>query len=228
MIHCYLCCINAIEHLRRTSTLFPKFKYNYGNWVFWYHVLERQALCSFVACLPTVLGISCYSCHEYLGSNQTCSSPSTSSCASYYDSCMTLRVTAQFMGLNISQTLKDCAISSTCSSTVVCDQVNSTISGTGITMLSCTLDCCSGDLCNGQGTSCYVCVCRGVKNRWNQWSMKIVDNSKSINRWLLIMQRHKFSSNANWWQPMNLATTFLWLLIGHRSANTNQMQINRI
>lgn len=159
MIHCYLCCINAIEHLRQTSTLFPKFKYNYGNWVFWYHVLERQALCSFVACLPTVLGISCYSCHEYLGSNQTCSNPSTSSCASYYDSCMTLRVTAQFMGLNISQTLKDCAISSTCSSTVVCDQVNSTISGTGITMLSCTLDCCSGDLCNGQGTSCYVCVC---------------------------------------------------------------------
>ena len=127
--------------------------------MFWYHVLERQALCSFVACLPTVLGISCYSCHEYLGSNQTCSNPSTSSCASYYDSCMTLRVTAQFMGLNISQTLKDCAISSTCSSTVVCDQVNSTISGTGITMLSCTLDCCSGDLCNGQGTSCYVRVC---------------------------------------------------------------------
>ncbi|KAM7434844.1 hypothetical protein ABFA07_015121 [Porites harrisoni] len=111
------------------------------------------ALCSFVACLPTVLGISCYSCHEYLGSNQTCSNPSTSSCASYYDSCMTLRVTAQFMGLNISQTLKDCAISSTCSSTVLCDQVNSTISGTGITMLSCTLDCCSGDLCNGQASA---------------------------------------------------------------------------
>lgn len=142
--------------------------------VFWCHVLERQALCSFVACLPTVLGISCYSCHEYLGSNQTCSNPSISSCASYYDSCMTLRVTAQFMGLNISQTLKNCSISSTCGSTVVCDQVNSTISGTGITMLSCTLDCCSGDLCNGQGTSCYVCVSGREKsmksmvdeNRW--------------------------------------------------------------
>ena len=187
--------------------------------MFWYHVLERQALCSFVACLPTVLGISCYSCHEYLGSNQTCRNPTASSCASYYDSCMT----AQFMGLNISQTLKDCAISSTCSSTVVCDQVNSTISGTGITMLSCTLDCCSGDLCNGQGTSCYVCVCQGVKideinGRWKSLTIQL----------LLIMQRDKFSSNANRWQPMNLATTFVWLLIGHRSANISQMPINRI
>ena len=192
--------------------------------MFWYHVLERQALCSFVACLPTVLGISCYSCHEYLGSNQTCSNPSTSSCASYYDSCMTLRVTAQFMGLNISQTLKDCAISSTCSSTVVCDQVNSTISGTGITMLSCTLDCCSGDLCNGQGTSCYVCVCvrawkiDEINGRWKSLTIQL----------LLIMQRDKSSSNANRWQPLNLATTFVWLLIGHRSANTSQMPINRI
>ena len=192
--------------------------------MFWYHVLERQALCSFVACLPTVLGISCYSCHEYLGSNQTCSNPSTSSCASYYDSCMTLRVTAQFMGLNISQTLKDCAISSTCSSTVLCDQVNSTISGTGITMLSCTLDCCSGDLCNGQGTSCYVCVCvrawkiDEINGRWKSLTIQL----------LLIMQRDNSSSNANRWQPMNLATTFVWLLIGHRSANTSQMPINRI
>lgn len=192
--------------------------------MFWYHVLERQALCSLVACLPTVLGISCYSCHEYLGSNQTCSNPSTSSCASYYDSCMTLRVTAQFMGLNISQTLKDCAISSTCSSTVVCDQVNSTISGTGITVLSCTLDCCSGDLCNGQGTSCYVCVCvrawkiDEINGRWKSLTIQL----------LLIMQRDKSSSNANRWQPMNLATTFVWLLIGHRSANTSQMPINRI
>ena len=192
--------------------------------MFWYHVLERQALCSFVACLPTVLGISCYSCHEYLGSNQTCSNPSTSSCASYYDSCMTLRVTAQFMGLNISQTLKDCTISSTCSSTVVCDQVNSTISGTGITMLSCTLDCCSGDLCNGQGTSCYVCVCvrawkiDEINGRWKSLTIQL----------LLIMQRDKSSSNANRWQPMNLATTFVWLLIGRRSANSSQMPINRI
>ena len=192
--------------------------------MFWYHVLERQALCSFVACLPTVLGISCYSCHEYLGSNQTCSNPSTSSCVSYYDSCMTLRVTAQFMGLNISQTLKDCAISSTCSSTVVCDQVNSTISGTGITMLSCTLDCCSGDLCNGQGTSCYVCVCvrawkiDEINGRWKSLTIQL----------LLIMQRDKSSSNANRWQPMNLATTFVWLLIGRRSANSSQMPINRI
>ena len=192
--------------------------------MFWYHFLERQALCSFVACLPTVLGISCYSCHEYLGSNQTCSNPSTSSCASYYDSCMTLRVTAQFMGLNISQTLKDCAISSTCSSTVLCDQVNSTISGTGITMLSCTLDCCSGDLCNGQGTSCYVCVCvrawkiDEINGRWKSLTIQL----------LLIMQRDKSSSNANRWQPMNLATTFVWLLIGRRSANSSQMPINRI
>ena len=192
--------------------------------MFWYHFLERQALCSFVACLPTVLGISCYSCHEYLGSNQTCSNPSTSSCASYYDSCMTLRVTAQFMGLNISQTLKDCAISSTCSSTVVCDQVNSTISGTGITMLSCTLDCCSGDLCNGQGTSCYVCVCVRA------WKIDVINGRwKSLTiQLLLIMQRDTFSSNANRWQPMNLATTFVWLLIGHRSANSSQMPINRI
>ena len=145
---------------------------------FWHHVLELLALCSFVACLPTILGISCYSCHEYLGSNQTCSNPSTSSCSSHYDSGMTLRATAQFMGSNISQTLKNCPISSTCSSTVVCDQVNSTISGAGITMLSCTLDCCSGDLCNGQGTSCYVYVSGSEKSMKsmideNRWQFKI-------------------------------------------------------
>ena len=117
----------------------------------WHHLITLQVLCSFVACLPTTLGISCYSCAEYPGSSETCSSLSMISCDSFYDSCMTTIVTGEVHGYQYSTTVKDCSISNTCDSNLICNQVNSSISQSNGTMFSCSVNCCDSDLCNGGG-----------------------------------------------------------------------------
>ena len=116
------------------------------------HVVALQVLCSFLASLPHAEGISCYSCLEYPGSNQTCSNPSIIQCGPYYDSCVDMNVTSNIMGIHSSAALKNCSISNPqCNSSYVCGLVNSSISQSGGTLLSCSLNCCYGDLCNGQG-----------------------------------------------------------------------------
>ncbi|CAH3178724.1 unnamed protein product [Porites lobata] len=118
-------------------------------------MIQVLVLCSFVACLPTTLGISCYSCAEYPGSSETCSSLSIISCDSFYDSCMTTIVTGEVHGYQYSTTVKDCSISSTCDSNLICNQVNSSISQSNGTMFSCSVNCCDSDLCNGGGPTEY-------------------------------------------------------------------------
>ncbi|CAH3178723.1 unnamed protein product [Porites lobata] len=109
-------------------------------------------LCSFLASLPHAEGISCYSCLEYPGSNQTCSNPAIIQCGPYYDSCVAMNYTSNIMGIHYSAALKNCSISNhQCNSSYVCGLVNSSISQSGGTLLSCSFNCCYGDLCNGQG-----------------------------------------------------------------------------
>ena len=116
-----------------------------------HHLITLQVLCSFVACLPTTLGISCYSCVDYPGSSEPCSNPSIIPCESYYDSCMAMTVTGKVHGYQYSTTAKNCSISSVCDSNLICDQVNSSISQSNGTMFSCSVNCCDSDLCNGGG-----------------------------------------------------------------------------
>ncbi|CAH3151791.1 unnamed protein product, partial [Porites evermanni] len=116
------------------------------------HVVALQILCSFLASLPPAEGISCYSCLEYPGSSQTCSNPSIIQCGPYYDSCVAMNVTSNIMGIHSSAALKNCSISNhQCNASYVCGLVNSSISQSNGTLLSCSLNCCYGDLCNGQG-----------------------------------------------------------------------------
>lgn len=116
------------------------------------HVVALQILCSFLASLPPAQGISCYSCLEYPGSSQTCSNPSIIQCGPYYDSCVAMNVTSNIMGIHSSAALKNCSISNhQCNASYVCGLVNSSISQSNGTLLSCSLNCCYGDLCNGQG-----------------------------------------------------------------------------
>ena len=124
------------------------------------HVVVLQALCSFLASLPPAEGISCYSCLEYPGSNQTCSNPSIIQCGPYYDSCVAMNVTSNIMGIHSSAALKNCSISNPqCNSSYVCGLVNSSISQSGGTLLSCSVNCCYGDLCNGQGGGGILYIC---------------------------------------------------------------------
>lgn len=109
-------------------------------------------LCGFVANLPTAFSISCYSCGDYPGSSQPCSSPSVNHCDYFYDSCMSMSVTGEFYGIRYTTTIKNCSISQfQCNSSFVCDQVNNSVAASNGTLHSCSVNCCYGDLCNGQG-----------------------------------------------------------------------------
>ena len=110
-------------------------------------------LCGFVANLPTAFSISCYSCGDYPGSSQPCSSPSVNHCGDYfYDSCMSMSVTGEIFGIRYTTTIKNCSISQfQCNSSFVCDQVNSSLAASNGTLHACSVNCCYGDLCNGQG-----------------------------------------------------------------------------
>ena len=98
-----------------------------------------------VATLPTTLGLSCYVCHEYIGSPSSCSNPSVINCESFLDSCVTVHSTMEMFGMSFSSTLKNCSASSLCQSNFVCDQMKD-LPG----FKSCSMTCCSGNLCNGQ------------------------------------------------------------------------------
>lgn len=111
-------------------------------------------LCGICANLPTAFSISCYSCGDYPDSNQPCSYPSVNHCESYVDSCKSLSFTAQVYGMRYTTLVKNCSVSQYgCNSSFVCDQVNSSIANVSGTLVSCSLNCCYGDLCNGQGGS---------------------------------------------------------------------------
>ncbi|XP_015757678.1 PREDICTED: urokinase plasminogen activator surface receptor-like isoform X2 [Acropora digitifera] len=95
--------------------------------------------------LPTSTGLSCYLCHEYIGSASSCSNPSVINCDSSLDSCVTVTSTMEIFGMSFSSTLKNCSHSSLCGSNFVCNQLSDIPE-----LKSCSMTCCSGNLCNGQ------------------------------------------------------------------------------
>ena len=96
-----------------------------------------------------------------------------------------MNVTSNIMGIHSSAALKNCSISNPqCNSSYVCGLVNSSISQSGGTLLSCSFNCCYGDLCNGQGGGGILYLfflnhfsqCHGIiaaynekKSKWKVW-----------------------------------------------------------
>ncbi|KAK2553611.1 hypothetical protein P5673_025104 [Acropora cervicornis] len=95
--------------------------------------------------LPTTLGLTCYSCHEYIGSPSSCNNPSVINCESFYNSCLTVHATMEMFGMSFSTTWKNCSVSSMCDSNFLCNQLKD-----DPMMKSCSTTCCSGNLCNDQ------------------------------------------------------------------------------
>lgn len=108
-------------------------------------VLVSCLFCSLVVTLPSSLGLSCYLCHEYIGSASSCSNPSVINCNSHLDSCVTVESTTEIFGMSFSSTLKNCSHSTLCGSNFVCNQMSDIPE-----LKSCSMTCCSGNLCNGQ------------------------------------------------------------------------------
>ncbi|XP_074611980.1 uncharacterized protein LOC141866384 isoform X2 [Acropora palmata] len=110
-----------------------------------FSVLVSCLFFSLVVTLPTSLGLSCYLCHEYIGSPSSCSNPSVINCDSLLDSCVTVKSTMEIFGMSFSSTLKGCSHSTLCGSNFVCNQLSDFPE-----LKSCSMTCCSGNLCNGQ------------------------------------------------------------------------------
>ncbi|XP_015757677.1 PREDICTED: uncharacterized protein LOC107337077 isoform X1 [Acropora digitifera] len=111
--------------------------------------------------LPTSTGLSCYLCHEYIGSASSCSNPSVINCDSSLDSCVTVTSTMEIFGMSFSSTLKNCSHSSLCGSNFVCNQLSDIPE-----LKSCSMTCCSGNLCNGQSgqsTSSITTIAQGKR-----------------------------------------------------------------
>ena len=106
-------------------------------------------LCGFVANLPTSFSLNCYTCHDYPGSSEPCSSPTVEHCESYYDSCMSFSATVEYYGMTIPTTYKDCMMSQVCNSTALCQQMKDNLPDSAV-LKHCSVDCCHGDLCNAQ------------------------------------------------------------------------------
>ena len=122
---------------------------------FFFFSLLFQALSflgSFAAFLPTADSLSCYSCLDYPGSSKPCSNPLVEQCGALYDSCVSSVILAEYFGSRYTTTVKNCSISQyNCNSSFICDLVNSSIASANGIMLSCSVNCCYSDLCNGQG-----------------------------------------------------------------------------
>ncbi|XP_068676410.1 tolloid-like protein 2 [Montipora foliosa] len=105
--------------------------------------------------LPTAFSLRCYACFDYLGSTQPCNNPSIQQCDSGQDSCRSFVTTAEMYGMQHTTTMKNCSISLfECNSGTICNYVNQSItSDIHGTLLACSVNCCYGDLCNGQGNS---------------------------------------------------------------------------
>ena len=96
--------------------------------------------------------LTCYSCQDYSGSSQPCSNPSVNQCDSNYDSCMSTVVTAKVLGMRYTMNLRNCAISQYhCNSSFPCEIVKKSLATTNADMEECSVSCCHGNLCNGQG-----------------------------------------------------------------------------
>ncbi|XP_029212336.2 CD59 glycoprotein-like [Acropora millepora] len=108
-------------------------------------VLVSCLLFCFVVTLPTTLGLSCYACHDYIGSPSSCSNPSVINCESFYNTCLTVNATMEMFGMSFSTTWKNCSVSSMCDSNFFCNQLED-----DPMLKSCSTNCCSGNLCNGQ------------------------------------------------------------------------------
>lgn len=99
--------------------------------------------------LPPALTLQCYACLEYPGSHDSCASASVVQCPSFFDSCMTMVASAEYYGMQYTTTAKNCSSSIYgCDESVMCGYVQTSVSGSGGSLKSCSLSCCSGDLCN--------------------------------------------------------------------------------
>lgn len=100
--------------------------------------------------LPPALTLQCYACLEYPGSQDSCASASVVQCPSFFDSCMTMVASAEYYGMQYTTTTKNCSSSIYgCDESVMCGYVQTSVSGSGGSLKSCSLSCCSGVLCNG-------------------------------------------------------------------------------
>ncbi|XP_068728356.1 cubilin-like [Montipora capricornis] len=118
-------------------------------------ILALCLLSCFGGKLPRASCLRCYTCLDYPGSTQPCSNPSIQQCDSWKDSCRSFVVTAETYGMRYTTTMKNCSHSLfQCNSGTLCNYVNqSIISNANGTLLACSVNCCYGDLCNGQGSS---------------------------------------------------------------------------
>ena len=110
-------------------------------------------VCGFFANLPTVFSLQCYACADYPGSEVPCNdSAPVIQCEWYLDSCSSQTTTLEFFGQDYTTTAKNCSSASfSCDPDFTCDLINSSVVSSGGTMKQCHLNCCSSDLCNGQG-----------------------------------------------------------------------------
>ncbi|XP_068675741.1 cubilin-like [Montipora foliosa] len=115
-------------------------------------ILALCLLSCFGGKLPRASGLRCYTCLDYPGSTQPCSNPSIQQCDSWKDSCRSIVVTAEIYGMVYTRTMKNCSHSFfQCNSGTLCNYANqSIISNDNGTLLACSVNCCYGDLCNGQ------------------------------------------------------------------------------
>lgn len=135
--------------------LLPKGKFSVYLKLSIFFSIALQALlflCGFVANLPSASCLRCYQCFDYPGSSQPCSNPSVLQCDNSYDSCLSGVLTAEISGSLFTTAIKNCSISQMhCNESLVCGQANSSIAVGNGTLLTCSLNCCYGDLCNYGG-----------------------------------------------------------------------------
>ena len=141
-------------------------------WYFKISFLSCQVSCllfCFVVTLPTTLGLSCYACHDYIGSPSSCSNPSVINCESFYNSCLTVHATMEMFGMSFSTTWKNCSVSSMCDSNFFCNQLED-----DPMLKSCSTNCCSGNLCNGQSGQGNTIIATNCDNKRNNNILLII------------------------------------------------------
>ena len=73
-------------------------------------------------------------------------------CDSNYDSCMSTVVTAKVLGMRYTMNVRNCSISQyECNSTFACGIMKRGLAAANSDMEECSVSCCHGNLCNGQG-----------------------------------------------------------------------------
>lgn len=106
-----------------------------------------------LANLPTASSILCYACGDYPGSKVPCEGSPAIQCASYFDSCVTIKITEEVAGMDYNQTVKNCSIAESpgCNETYICELINQSVVKAGGKLLQCDVTCCQTDRCNGPG-----------------------------------------------------------------------------